>query len=575
MTEQKVHLSELPPLPFLAGETAALAQAVPFPSWQRARDRACAALLAGETRLLLIGPPGTGKTLLLHDVARILRFAGWDVTLRLTPGHLTPPPEPGDRVCSALLVDEADRLSAEELASLQDRPGQAVLLAGLNGLGAGWDRAARILLPPLGPVEAAAYVRLWLARTGQPASRLTPDAFAEVVRLSDGVPRTLSMLLGATRWIADAAGSAEITAAAVRETASLRACLLAEDAPEAEEPADEAAEAMVATEDPAEAPDRELAVAEADDPAPERTASPVIARRPRWRVPALATLGSMVIVGSGLAAAYVVAPPRQAALPPLAIAGLPHAILIRAEAMVTRVAGLVQRTTSPTAMRAAVVASAASAEPGSAPIQEARTDPAELPTAPPVAEPETTASRAEAAPASSEPVAPVAVAPVEVASVAVASVDVAQGTFASGAVASPAAPEASPAEPVPVLVLSVGVEPVAAPVLASAAPLASAPDRVAALSPGLVDKLVRRGSEMLALGDLSAARLLFGRAASSGDAGAMLLLGQTYDPDILAASGSTAAADPAAAAAWYRSAARSGNAEAASLLLQVERLVSR
>ena len=51
-------------------------QAVPFPRWQRARDCACAALLAGETRLLLTGPVGSGKTLLVNDIARVyLQFS--------------------------------------------------------------------------------------------------------------------------------------------------------------------------------------------------------------------------------------------------------------------------------------------------------------------------------------------------------------------------------------------------------------------------------------------------------------------------------------------------------------------
>src|SRR3978361_2162738 len=72
-------------VPFTATDapnSGAFPSTVPFPRWQRARDRACAALLAGETRLLLTGPPGTGKTTLLHEIARMLRYAGWRVAVR-------------------------------------------------------------------------------------------------------------------------------------------------------------------------------------------------------------------------------------------------------------------------------------------------------------------------------------------------------------------------------------------------------------------------------------------------------------------------------------------------------------
>src|SRR5947209_11818151 len=84
---------------------------VRFPKWQRARDRACAALLAGENRLLLTGRAGTGKSTLLHEIARILRYAGWEVAIRIAAlqKEVTATMSTGPQ--SVLLVDEADRLS--------------------------------------------------------------------------------------------------------------------------------------------------------------------------------------------------------------------------------------------------------------------------------------------------------------------------------------------------------------------------------------------------------------------------------------------------------------------------------
>lgn len=72
---------------------------------------------------------------------------------------------------------------------------------------------------------------------------------------------------------------------------------------------------------------------------------------------------------------------------------------------------------------------------------------------------------------------------------------------------------------------------------------------------------------MLALGDISAARLLYEKAAQAGDARAATGVGKTYDPDVLRRAG-THGIEPsvADAAAWYRQAAERGDPEAAGLL---------
>jgi hypothetical protein len=63
--------------------------------------------------------------------------------------------------------------------------------------------------------------------------------------------------------------------------------------------------------------------------------------------------------------------------------------------------------------------------------------------------------------------------------------------------------------------------------------------------------LVKRAENLLAEGDVSAARLTLRRLAEAGNARAALLLGETY-----------ADADPATARTWYESAAKFGSDEA-------------
>jgi TPR repeat protein len=67
---------------------------------------------------------------------------------------------------------------------------------------------------------------------------------------------------------------------------------------------------------------------------------------------------------------------------------------------------------------------------------------------------------------------------------------------------------------------------------------------------------------MLALGDISAARLLFERAAALGSAGAATALGNTYDAAFLASiQAKGIVADQAAAITWYHKAAALGDTE--------------
>jgi hypothetical protein len=102
--------------------------------------------------------------------------------------------------------------------------------------------------------------------------------------------------------------------------------------------------------------------------------------------------------------------------------------------------------------------------------------------------------------------------------------------------------------------------PAAAPPQPPAQPRADAPRE---LSPNEIASMVRRAQEMLANGDIKAARLLLLRAAEARDARAALALAKTYDP---IASRQLSTADPgpdvAQARNWYQRAREWGAPEA-------------
>ncbi|TDH60989.1 hypothetical protein E2C06_19245 [Dankookia rubra] len=92
-------------------------------------------------------------------------------------------------------------------------------------------------------------------------------------------------------------------------------------------------------------------------------------------------------------------------------------------------------------------------------------------------------------------------------------------------------------------------------------------------SDALLSNLLRRGDSMLALGDVSAARLFYERAATAGSGKAATALGKTYDPEMLARLGVPGSAgDATIAVRWYRVAQILGDPEAARLLNKTERL---
>jgi TPR repeat protein len=86
-----------------------------------------------------------------------------------------------------------------------------------------------------------------------------------------------------------------------------------------------------------------------------------------------------------------------------------------------------------------------------------------------------------------------------------------------------------------------------------------------------VTVLLKRARVMIGIGDIVAARLLLQRAANAQDAGAALMLAQTYDPAVLGKPDArTITPDPDMARSWYQRAAELGSPDAKQRLAQMQ-----
>jgi hypothetical protein len=113
----------------------------------------------------------------------------------------------------------------------------------------------------------------------------------------------------------------------------------------------------------------------------------------------------------------------------------------------------------------------------------------------------------------------------------------------------------------------------ASPLTSDISSSADDPSGSRALSPAELAGLLKRGNELVSRGDLGGARLVFERAAQSGESRAALALASTYDPVVLERLGERGLApDIAMARFWYEKAKELGSKEAPERL-QV--LVSR
>jgi hypothetical protein len=92
------------------------------------------------------------------------------------------------------------------------------------------------------------------------------------------------------------------------------------------------------------------------------------------------------------------------------------------------------------------------------------------------------------------------------------------------------------------------------------------------LTPMEVGSLIRAGRQLLARGDIDAARIALSRAALSCDTDANYLMGTSFDPRLLTSAGLHAsAADVGMARSWFERARNLGSAEAADQLARLRK----
>ncbi|GBE43827.1 hypothetical protein BMS3Bbin10_01909 [bacterium BMS3Bbin10] len=106
-------------------------------------------------------------------------------------------------------------------------------------------------------------------------------------------------------------------------------------------------------------------------------------------------------------------------------------------------------------------------------------------------------------------------------------------------------------------------------------PVAAEPD-LPPLAAAEEARLLERGKELTASGDISSTRLAYEYAAHRGSVNAMFALAQTYDPEMLAAwSVVGIRPDMSAALKWYGRAAGLGHGRAGTRKRELERLIGR
>ena len=110
-----------------------------------------------------------------------------------------------------------------------------------------------------------------------------------------------------------------------------------------------------------------------------------------------------------------------------------------------------------------------------------------------------------------------------------------------------------------------------APAVREPAPVAREAAPARRIDPDELAVLLKRAKSLLAIGDITSARLLLERAADAQEAEAALMLAGTYDPQVLGSQDlRSVTPDPAAAKVWYQKAAQLGSADAKRRLGQLQ-----
>ena len=111
----------------------------------------------------------------------------------------------------------------------------------------------------------------------------------------------------------------------------------------------------------------------------------------------------------------------------------------------------------------------------------------------------------------------------------------------------------------------------AAPAVREPVPVTREAVPVRRIDPDELAVLLKRAKSLLAIGDITSARLLLERAADAQEAEAALMLAGTYDPQVLGSQDlRSVTPDAATAQVWYQKAAQLGSADAKRRLGQLQ-----